>query len=1189
MIRSLLLPCLTLLSTSLLKSADAWAAIQVPGAWEESAAPHHDGTAWYRAWVLPHPEFFAAHERNLFEESVSVTIPEAREACEVFVNGVRIGASGTFPPAFQAGPLERRRWKVPPGTLKKDQWNCLAVRIHNASGPGGLTGEAPFIMDYFQECVLAGKWEFRTGDDPSWAAPAQKDKPAAATFDSYHESNRLLGESPAPVTGPKLPPNESAARMKAHPEFVSELLLAEPLVAQPTHLSFDAHGRLWVSQYRQYPYPAGVTPVSRDKYYRTHYDAIPAAPPNHTKGRDRISVHEDTDGNGQYDKHTVFVDGLNLANAALTGRGGVWVMNTPHLLFYPDKNEDLVPDGPPEVRLTGFGLEDSHSVANGLVWGMDGWLYGGQGSTCSCRVIRPGLDTPDKAAAFEGCMVWRYHPDTKAFEIFAEGSGNTFGLEVDSEGRIFSGHNGGETRGWHYVQGGFYLKQGVDPGKFGPARYPWTFGDLPMMRSTTPAPRFTHFFAVGEGTALPSTFAGKIFAVDPLHNVVIAAERKPVGSTFETADLGPAVKSTDEAFRPVFITNAPDGSLYVADFYDHYIAHGQHYQSQIDATTGRIYRLRGKDSKLERDINLAAKSDAELIQLLGHPNKWHRHTAVRLLGERRNPETRAAMREVLSKDTGLAPSGALWALYQSDSLQPLHEFPDLLRHPMSVVRRWAVRFIGEQEGLHPGLGLPPVHPHMIPFDVAESSLGELLNVAGTETDSEVRAELACTARRFISDLSLAITATLIRHDEDAADPFIPHLLWYALEQNLSRHKGKVLTFLDSPAAWSRPVLQKHLLQKLMRRLVADGSRDYQLAATRLLELSPNNELARPLLAGFNEAVSGRDLSAIAPQLLMALAERGGMSLPLRLRKGEPAALPEALALIRDPKASVEDRILCIRTLSELRVSAAITTIAETAADTAAPVPLRRAALSALTPFDDAGIAHHILKLFPNAPAEVQSAALTTLVGRPAWCAALLKSLQQGFLPTSALPLEIIETLRLHPDKSIAADAGKLFPASASGPAQWQKRITEVEAALKQPGGNPYAGETLFTQRCAGCHKLFFKGGAIGPDLTHYQRDNLGTMLISIVNPNAEVREGFVCQIIETKSGQSLTAYVLEKDPNTIRLRTLDGQVTTLPAADIKTITPLPRSLMPDGLLDGLTDDQLRDLFAWLRQSQPISK
>ncbi len=1183
MFRSPLL-ILSLLLTGVIR-ADDWRTVTVPGAWE-SAAPDYDGTAWYRTWLLPHAEFFTPHERNLFEESVSLTVPDVADAHEAFVNGVRVGRAGKFPPDFQNGREGVRRYKIPAGTLKKGEWNEITVRVFNASGPGGFMGEAPFVMDYFQECVLAGVWEFRTGDDESWPGKSRKERPAASAFDHYRESNRLLGESPHPVTGPKLSPEESAAKMEPHAEFVSELLLHEPLVAQPTHLSFDAQGRLWVSQYRQYPYPAGVTPVSRDKYYRTHYDAAPPAPPHHARGRDVVSVHEDTDGDGRYDKHRVFQDGLNLANAAVAGHGGVWIMHTPHLLFYPDKDGDAVPDGPPEVRLTGFGLEDSHSVANGLVWGMDGWLYGGQGSTCSCRVTRPGLDPPGApGAAFEGCMVWRYHPDTRAFEIFAEGSGNTFGLELDSDGRLFSGHNGGETRGWHYMQGGFYLKQGVDPGKFGPARYPWTFGDMQMMRSTTPAPRFTHLFAVGEGTALPSSFQGKLFALDPLHNLVIAADRRTLGSTFETADTGHALKCGDAAFRPVFIVNAPDGSLFVADFYEHYIAHGQHYQSQIDAGTGRIYRLCGKNSKLEHDVNLAAKTGAELVTLLGHANKWHRQTSVRLLGERRDPATQPLLKELLAKDSGIASAGALWTLYQADWLTDA-DLKAALAHPRPTVRFWAVRLIGERAGTNPGIGLAPT-------TVARASVREssheapwLEARATVEEDAEVRAQLACTARRLPAAAALPILAALSLHDEDAADPFIPHLLWFALEHHLSGNEGSVLSFLRAPAVWSRPLIATHLLPRLMRRLAADESQARLLAAARLLELAPDNDKARPLLAGFNEAVQGRDLGGMPESLMSSLAARGGMTLPVRLRKGEAAAATEAIALVRDPKAKPEDRALCVRTLGEMHTAAAVPALLDLAADTTASDPLRRAAFAALTSFDEASIPQRLLKSLP-ATAGVNAAAFTALVSRPPWAAALLEALNAGTPPLASVPLEIIESLRSHPDKSIAGTAAKLFP--VSGTANWQKQIAEVEAALKEPGGNPYQGETLYAQRCAGCHKLFFKGGLIGPDLTPYQRDNLGTMLISIVNPNAEIREGFACQIITTTGGQTISGYVIERDPRILRLRTLDGQTTVLPASEVQSITPLGRSLMPEGLLDGLTPAQLRDLFAWLRQSQPITK
>jgi hypothetical protein len=173
---------------------------------------------------------------------------------------------------------------------------------------------------------------------------------------------------------PPLPPAESARAFSVPDDLDIELVLSEPLIAQPLHLTFDERGRLWVVQYRQYPAPAGLKQVSHDKFWRSVYDQVPPPPPNHFPGMDRVSIHEDTDGDGQFDAHKVFVDGLNIATSVALGRGGVWVLNPPYLLFYPDRNHDDVPDGDPEVHLSGFGLEDTHSVANSLRWGPDGWL-----------------------------------------------------------------------------------------------------------------------------------------------------------------------------------------------------------------------------------------------------------------------------------------------------------------------------------------------------------------------------------------------------------------------------------------------------------------------------------------------------------------------------------------------------------------------------------------------------------------------------------------------------------------------------------------------------------------------------------------------------------------------------------------------------------------------------------------------
>ncbi len=273
-------------------------------------------------------------------------------------------------------------------------------------------------------------------------------------------------------------------------------------------------------QYLQYPNPAGLTMLSKDKFWRAVYDKVPAAPPHHVKGADKITIHEDTDGDGRFDAQKTFVDGLSIVTSFARGRGGVWVLNPPYLLFYPDRDNDDVPDSDPEVHLAGFGLEDTHSVANSLRFGPDGWLYACQGSTVSGHVTRPG--TKDKPIATMGQLIWRYHPETREYEVFAEGGGNAFGLEIDAAGNIYSGHNGGDTRGFHYIQGGYYRK-GFE--KHGPLSNPHAYGFFEPMGHAK-VPRFTHNFVIYEGDALPDSYRGKLFGVEPLQGQVTFTEIK---------------------------------------------------------------------------------------------------------------------------------------------------------------------------------------------------------------------------------------------------------------------------------------------------------------------------------------------------------------------------------------------------------------------------------------------------------------------------------------------------------------------------------------------------------------------------------------------------------------------------------------------------------------------------------------
>ena len=1147
--------------------------MNVPGAWERSGLPGMagvDGHAWYRTWVLPDEECFKEAGRDLYRESVGIVVRGLADAHEVFVNGRKVGGGGTMPPEFASGRELNLRHKIPTGLLEPGKWNEVVFHVYNQSGDGGFTSEPPMLVTYFKECRMAGPWDFRLGEaQPMFAGP-RGDKPATTAFEVFQQATTGLGEAPVATPGPRLAPEESAMTFTTADDLVFEQLVHEPLVAQPTHFSFDARGRLWVAQYRQYPYPAGLKVLSRDRYYRSVFDKLPLPPPHHDTGRDSVSIHEDTDGDGRYDRHGVFVAGLNMVTSAVRGRGGVWVLNPPYLLWYADADGDDVPDGDPVIHLQGFGLEDTHATANSLTWGPDGWLYGGQGSSTSSRITRPGVDAPDALpVSFEGPMVWRYHPETRRYEIFSEGGGNLWGIEFDAQGRLFSGLNDGDSRGYHYVQGGTCRAAAANPGKYGPSPHLYNFGELGKMPSANPIPRFSHMLAAAEGTALPAAYAGDFFCIDPLHGKVIDSRRRPLGSSYTTADRLDAVTTTDEAFRPVCIVNAPDGSLFVADFYDYYIAHGQHYQSQIDNTTGRIYRLRGRESRLQTDLNLAAKSTGELVALLAHPNKWHRRMAVQLLGERKDMAALPALRTLLAENPGQTALEALWASHQIVGLDEASARVGLA-HAFAPVREWTVRLLGDERMLPDPLG------------------PECARLAATEPDAGVRAQLACTARRLSPRQALPIAAALMRRDEDATDPFLPLLIWWAIEAQVEPAADAVVNLLADEAVWEKPIVRDTLLPRIMRRFAATGLRHDLLVCGRLLRMAPTKRHGERLLAGFTEAYRGRAMTGLPDELLAAMAASGSAPLMARLRQGEPAATVEAITRVGDGRLDITERLTLIHTLGELKVASALPALRTLAL--AGEPAVAKAAFAALAHYDDPVIVAETVAALPRLEDTVRASAIALLAGRTAATAALLAAIDRGDVSTALIPAEMADRLRLHQDAGVRQRAEKLLPRAADAAGEpAQRKIDRIRDVIMNGNGNAYTGEKIFTAKCASCHTLFFKGGMVGPNLTSYQRDNLGTMLLSIVHPNAEIREGYEYQLAITADGRSIGGFVVERDPQVVVIRGLDGENVVLAQEEIEELAPVGRSLMPEGLLDDLTDEQIRDLFAFLRRSQPVTK
>jgi hypothetical protein len=512
--------CLLFLNLSVvpLAAEPAWKESTVPDDWKKAPAGDK-GRLWYRTKVAI-PSAWQGSKLQLVVESID-------DAREIYFGGQLVGRLGDFPPNYRSALGETQRFTIPAEAVKFGADNTIAIRVCNIEGRTGFNVAAPVLFAGDQAIRLAGKWETANGDDLAWAktdASSIKTASFSKTEDAAtveRELKKLTGDA-----GP-LSPAESLARMTTPDDLTVDLVLSEPHIGQPLSMKWDSRGRLWVVNYLQYPNPAGLTMVSQDKFLRSVYDKVPPPPPNHFRGADKITIHEDTDGDGKYDKHGTFIEGLSLCTSFEFGKGGVWVLQPPYLLFYPDANRDDVPDGDPVVHLEGFNFEDSHSVTNNLRWGPDGWLYSSQGSTVTGNVKRPG----DKTALHsEGQLVWRYHPELKKYEIFAEGGGNAFGIEIDAKGRIYSGHNGGNTRGFHYVQGGYYQKSF---GKHGDLSNPFAFGYFEAMASA-PSQRFTHTFVIYDGGALPEQYNGRLFGVHPLGSHVVMSDLLPDRSSIKT-------------------------------------------------------------------------------------------------------------------------------------------------------------------------------------------------------------------------------------------------------------------------------------------------------------------------------------------------------------------------------------------------------------------------------------------------------------------------------------------------------------------------------------------------------------------------------------------------------------------------------------------------------------------------------
>jgi putative membrane-bound dehydrogenase-like protein len=592
-----------------------------------------------------------------------------------------------------------------------------------------------------------------------------------------------------------VPVDQAAASVALPDGFRATLFAGEPDVVQPIAFTTDDRGRLWVCEGMSYPkWQAENTPPA-DR-------------------RDRVLIFEDTNGDGRFDKRTVFADKLINLSGIEFGFGGVFLCSTPSLLFIPDANGDDVPDGPPQVLLNGFSYDISHNVFNGLTWGPDGWLYGMHGILATSKVGPPALPPDDPKRLPINCGVWRVHPVTRAFEVVASGTTNPWGLDFDEMGQMFI-TNCVIAHAFHIVPGAHYQRmygEDLSPNVYGLMQtcadhLHWGGGVWTESRGNQPK----HSEAGGGhahvgamiylGDNWPDAYRNSLFTCN-LHGLRVNNDvLLPSRSGYVAKHGHDFLSVRDSWFRGLDMQYGPDGAVYMSDWSD---TDECHDYEDIHRENGRIFKIQYTKQGTERErVNLAGKgvaamSDSELIRLQSHKNDWFARHAHRVLHERASagrldPETIASLKTLLATRSSVPRKlRIIWALHVTGGLDDgLRD--SLMSSEDEYVRAWAIRLDVEDREASPEV------------------LGRFISLARSDSSPVVRLHLASAMQRLPLDQRWPVIEALADHEEDADDPNIPLMTWYAVEPMVKADPTRAMRLLETAKI---PLLRQHIARRL---------------------------------------------------------------------------------------------------------------------------------------------------------------------------------------------------------------------------------------------------------------------------------------------------------------------------------------------------------------------------------------
>ncbi|WZP00841.1 c-type cytochrome [Isosphaeraceae bacterium EP7] len=953
-----------------------------------------------------------------------------------------------------------------------------------------------------------------------------------------------------------LSPEDAAKAMTAPPGFSVGLVAGEPDVRQPIALAIDHRGRLWVAEAFSYP-------------IRLPDD----------QGRDRILIFEDVDGDGKFDNRTVFADTLNLVSGLEVGFGGVWVGAAPNLLFIPDADGDDKPDGPPRILLDGWGSEDTHETLNSFAWGPDGWLYGCHGVFTHSKVGKPGTPAAQRTPINAG--IWRYHPTRHAFEVFAEGTSNPWGVDFDEKGQAL------ETACviphlYHMIQGGRYERQA------GQHFNAYTYDDIKTIadhrhylganphagngRSDDAGGGHAHCGAlVYQGDAWPAEYRGSLF----MNNIHGARLNRDIltrqGSGFVGSHAPDFLRANDTWSQIISLKVGPDGQMNFIDWYDRQQCH--HRDVAIhDRGNGRIFKLSyGENRKVE--IDLRAMTREQLVDLQLHRNQWHVRNARRVLQERGpDPATASLLAaKVFRHADPTARLHGLWALHAVGGLDATR-LEAALSDADPYVRAWAIQL---------GLEVQDETP------ARAAVLARLAPMAVSDPSPVVRLYLASVAQRLPSAARWDLVAALSAHAEDAADHNLPLMAWYAAEP---------LADVDPARALGLAVASKlpTLLPFMTRRIAAAGTPESLAILIETLGRVDGTSARSSLLAGLSEALKGRrqvPMPASWPATFARLSKDSDPALRSRatalgLTFGDTAASAFLRSVLVDASALPARRVEALDALVGARDPELPAALRRLIADKA----LRRNALRGLAAYDDPATPAAILSAYAALDLDARRDALNTLAARVSTARALLEAVAAGRVPSADVSPDLVRQLRNHKDAQVNAKIAETWGAVRDSDADRVKLIARYRSMLKaapSTPADPVLGRAVFNKVCVQCHTLFGTGGKVGPELTGSNRADLEYLLSNVLDPSALIGKDYIAQVVATADGRVLTGIIRDEDKDSLTLLTANESVV-LPKSEVEDRRPSDKSMMPDDLWSALPEHEVRALVAYLASPAQVA-